>query len=129
MNRNITEWVRACLHCQRNKIHRHNKLRPEQFPVKYKIRPHAHRQRGLTICDTRIPLLCSDDRFTRWPEATSVQDVSAEQLAKAVVNTWLLVSVLPKLLLQIKVHNSNPNYLNPYVIFLVVTVFELQHII
>jgi len=29
------------------------------------------------------------DRFTRWPEATPVQDLSTEKIAEAVVNTWV----------------------------------------
>jgi len=89
MKRNITELVRICLQCQRNKIHRHDRLRPEQFPVPNTRFDHVHIDivgplpviQGYRYCITMI------DRFTRWPEATLVQDVSAEKIAGAVVNT------------------------------------------
>jgi len=61
MNRNITECVRTCLQCQRNKIHRHNRLRPEQFPVPNTRFDHMHIDIGTITCYTRIPLLRNDD--------------------------------------------------------------------
>jgi len=39
--------------------------------------------------------LIAIDRYTRWPEAFPLSDITAEAVAKAFVSAWLLVSAAP----------------------------------
>jgi len=38
------------------------------------------------------------DRFTRWPEAKPVQDISAEKVAETTVNPWVAHFGAPKII-------------------------------
>jgi len=42
MNKNVLEWCRVCLACQRSKIHKHNHLSPEKIEVPNGRLDHVH---------------------------------------------------------------------------------------
>jgi len=85
-NRNVTEWIRICLQCQRNKIHRHNKLQSEQFPITRFDHIHLGIVGPLPVIQGyRYCVMI--DRYMRWPDATPVLDVSTEKVPDAVGNT------------------------------------------
>jgi len=42
INKDITEWVKTCLQCQKNKIHRHNKIPPEHISIPDTRFDHIH---------------------------------------------------------------------------------------
>lgn len=91
IDKDITQWSKSCLECQRAKISRHTKLQPASFvPPNARFR-HVHmdligplpRIDGLQYCLTMM------DRFTRWPEAIPISDISAQTVCRAVVYHWI----------------------------------------
>ena len=91
VKKDAANWARACVPCQRNKIHRHTTAAPAQFP------PPADRFRQVHI-DLVGPLPTSDgyrylltavDRFSRWPEAVPLRGITAPEGARALISGWI----------------------------------------
>ena len=94
------KWARACIACQKTKVSRH-----VSAPVGTLIPPtsrfeHVHvdlvgplpHSRGYQHCLTII------DRFSRWPEAIPVEDISAPTVAKAMFTNWIARFGIPLLI-------------------------------
>ena len=88
MKRQIKEWVRASPHCQTSKVQRHIK-----HPVQ-SINPPTGRFSHVHV-DIVGPLPLSSgyrylftivDRWTRWPEAIPISEITAEACAHAFIN-------------------------------------------
>jgi len=76
MSKDIAEWCRACLECQKNKVHRHTKSDIGNYPLPSCRFSHVN-------VDVVGPLPTSSgfsyvltcvDRFSRWPEAFPMVD-------------------------------------------------------
>lgn len=91
MAKDITEWSRTCLACQRSKIARHAKPSHEHIQVPDTRFSHVHidivgpltQSKGYSYVLTMI------DRFTRWPEAAPLKSITADAIADAFYTTWI----------------------------------------
>ncbi|CAH8547892.1 unnamed protein product, partial [Schistosoma intercalatum] len=91
MNANIKKWTRTCVQCQRSKIHRHTITTPSAFSLPEHRFQHVHvdlvgplpPSNGFTYIFTAVY------RFTRWPIACPIKDISAENVAAVFLDRWI----------------------------------------
>ncbi|XP_050359901.1 uncharacterized protein LOC126779826 [Nymphalis io] len=90
MNTDIGTWTKACINCQRAKIHRHVITPLGEFPPSQRFE-HIHIDivgplRPSKECRYLVTMI---DRCTKWPEAVPIQDITAENVAKALYEQWI----------------------------------------
>lgn len=84
-------WTKACIACQKSKIHRHNRAplcnyftSSDRFDhVNMDIVGPLPPSRGFRYCLTMI------DRFSRWIEVCPLDEITAEKVAFAFYTTWI----------------------------------------
>ncbi|KAG8189090.1 hypothetical protein JTE90_028634 [Oedothorax gibbosus] len=91
MGRDIAEWCKACLECQKNKIHRHTKSAIGDYP--FPSCRFSHINVDVvgplpTSCGFSYVLTCVD-RFSRWPEAFPMVDQTAATIAETFFAGWI----------------------------------------
>ena len=91
LNKQVTGWARACLSCQRSKIHTHTKAPLQKFEPTTRRFDHVHIDivGPLPESQGHKYLLTVIDRFTRWPEVIPIKDIEARTIARAYVHNWV----------------------------------------
>ena len=90
MREDTSKWARECLHCQQAKVTRHITPPIGDFVVPNKRFEHLNldlvtlpRSNGFKY------LLTAVDRFTRWPIAIPLVDISAQSVCEAFTYGWI----------------------------------------
>ena len=91
INKDIRDWTRSCLQCQRAKVHQHTASPIGTFTPPDARFDHVHIDLvgPLPSCKGFTYLLTCVDRFTRWPEAIPLTDITAPTVAHAFVYGWI----------------------------------------
>ncbi|KMQ83633.1 integrase core domain protein [Lasius niger] len=91
MKKDIKKWSRTCLSCQRAKISKHTKNISQRIAVPDQRFQHIHLDLigPLPPCQNYRYCLTIIDRFSRWPEAIPLVEISADTVATAFYTHWV----------------------------------------
>ena len=91
LSKDVSVWTRACLSCQKNKIHHHVHSPVLNIPVPARRFSHVHIDLvgPLPACKGYTYIFTMMDRTTRWPEAVPLTSTSAEACARAFIDVWI----------------------------------------
>ena len=98
MSKQVNQWTKSCVACQKSKVTRHTKAPLSDYEVPKGRFSHVHvdlvgplpPSHGFTYLFTMI------DRFTRWPEAIPLVNTEAEVLARTFSSEWIARHGVPE---------------------------------
>jgi len=89
MRKDVRTWCQECVPCQKNKITRHTKPPILSFPTGNRFETlHLDIVGPLPMSQGKSYILTMIDRKTRWPEAVPISSISADNVAKHLIDTW-----------------------------------------
>lgn len=91
INKDIRDWARACLNCQKSKISRHVKSPIGNYPLVSNRFTEIHLDivGRLPLSENKQYCITLIDRFTKWPEAVPTEDSKAKTVAEVIMNYWV----------------------------------------
>ena len=91
MNKDVRNWTRGCIACQRSKVHRHTRAPVSTWtpPAGRFEEIHIDLVGPLPPSEGQSFLLTCVDRFTRWVEAIPLPDIRTPTVASAFVSGWI----------------------------------------
>jgi hypothetical protein len=91
MAKQVREWARQCVACQRAKAHQHVHTKPEKIEMPGRRFSHLHVDLvgPLPPSEGHTHLFTIVDRATRWPEAIPLRSTSAAACATALFHNWV----------------------------------------
>jgi hypothetical protein len=91
MAKQVREWARQCVACQRAKARQHVHNTPEKMEMPSRRFSHLHVDivGPLPPSDGHTHLLTIVDRSTRWPEAIPLRSTTAAACASALFHGWI----------------------------------------
>lgn len=107
INKAVRNWAKTCQACWAVKVTRRTAVQPFQ-PPDHGF-DHVHLDGPLVPCQGFKYLLTCVDQYSRWTEATTLQDIMFEAVVEAFVATWVLWYSCP----LIKAGNSKPHFFLP----------------
>ena len=97
MRADVANWARQCLNCQRAKVLKNVVPPIGRFEVPNRRFSHIHVDIvSLPPSNGYSNLLTVTDRFTRWPAAIPIPDISAESVVDALAHGWIASYGVPK---------------------------------
>ena len=91
MAKQITEWARTCVECQRSKVHKHTRAPLARFEPTERRFNHIHIDLVGPLPESQgnSYLLTAADRFTRWLEAVPIPNMETVTVARAYIQNWV----------------------------------------
>lgn len=90
MNKDVNNWTRSCIDCQKSKVQRHTVSPLSSFPTSDRFQHlHVDIVGPLPYCQGYRYLLTMIDRTTGWPEVVPLKDITALSVSEAVYAQWI----------------------------------------
>ena len=94
----VVDWARTCISCQRAKVHKHTKAPLSKFEPTTRRFDHVHIDIVGPLPESlgQSYLLTATDRFTRWLEAIPIPNMETSTVARAYLQNWVARFGIPQ---------------------------------